>query len=392
LLQIEQPRDQSRRTALLDLGFRPFFLGGLALGLVSMLLWTLQYQLGWNLPVWPSPGLAHAHELVFGYSFAVAAGFLLTAIHNWTNLWTLHGMPLLLLVASWLLARLLWLSGAQQWWPAAALDLLFALSLVLACSWPLLRARQWYQLWLILILLLIGSANAAFYLHPQQEWAAVHAGLFGILLLIFVMARRVVPFFIERAVEGNPRLPNRPRVDLMILLLYLAFAVLSVGQSWPQLTGLLSLLLVTLLTWRLLDWHHPGIWSRPLLWVLWLGLAWINFGFLLTGLASWLPVSPLLALHAWTVGGVGLMTLGMIARVSLGHTGRSVFAPPAVVTPVFLAILVAAVARVLLPWLLPQWYGAWVLAAQLAWMLGFALLLWHYAPMLVRPRLDGRRG
>lgn len=398
MLNITEPVND--RIALLHLGFRPFFLLAGVAGVLLMAAWFWLYQFGHTLPAaLPlAPTTWHAHEMIYGYTLAVIAGFLLTAMRNWTNVQTLHGPTLLVLVLLWLGARLMPLINHPDALLAmAVLDLGFGIGLSLALLHPLVKVRQWGQLAVVSKVLLLVAGNAVFYLgllgHFDQglHWG-LYGGLYLILSLILVMARRVLPFFIEKGVDATITLTNRRWLDLSSLVLLLAFLVVEVLFPLPRIAAVIALLLFALHALRMMDWHHPGIWRKPLLWVLYLGYAWIPLGFALRGLQLFMPINPMLAIHAFTVGGIGLITLGMMARVALGHTGRNVFTPPAILKWLFIALLLSGLIRVLLPMLLPAQYGLWIGLSQLLWVAAFGLFTWTYAPMLIQARVDGRQG
>lgn len=397
-MQIEE-KSASQRLALFELGFRPFFSMAGIFAVVSMLLWMLMYQFSVPLPLAGlEPVIWHAHEMIYGYAMAVIAGFLLTAVSNWTGIRTWRGKLLVALLVCWLVARMAWILPITYSLPlAAGADLLFMCGLLLGVSLPVMRARQWKQLGILSKLGLMTLANGLFYagalgfLEQGIRWG-LYAGLYLVLALIFVMSRRVLPFFIERGVaeEFIPR--NRVWLDRASLVLFLVWAILDVFAQQPTPVAWLSLGLVVLHGVRLVDWHTPGIWKRPLLWSLYLAYAFLVFGFLLKALSIWLGVSPYLPLHAFAVGGVGLMTAGMMSRVALGHTGRNVFEPPRIVTSLCAAVTLAMLARVVLPLIDGSHHALWIGISQLAWMAGFAMFSIVYIPQLMRPRIDGRPG
>jgi len=388
------------RFALHHLGFRPFFLLAGVAAVALMAAWLWLYQFARPLP--PATGLAdmvwHAHEMIYGYAAAVIAGFLLTAVRNWTGVQTLHRGPLLLLALLWLAARLMPFVGTHAAMLAmAGLDMAFGLGLTLALLHPIAKARQWGQLALLSKVLLLVGANGAFYLGLFGHFAegvrwGLYGGLYLIVSLILLMARRVLPFFIENGVEEKVTLRNSRWLDLGSLLLMLAFIGVEVLYPQPRLAGLLAWGLFALHALRLGRWHHPGIWRRPLLWVLYIGYAWIVLGFALRGLQLFLPLNPMAAVHAFAAGGIGMMTLGMMARVALGHTGRNVFAPPPALSWIFAGMLASALVRVLPAGLLPELHLFWIGLSQLLWIGAFGAFTWIYAPMLLQARIDGRYG
>ncbi len=400
MLNLDDHQPPVKPFALFELGFRPFFLAAGLFAVVAMATWMAIFLFGWQ---GGDPALAamfwHGHEMVFGYALAVVAGFLLTAVRNWTGVDTPRGTGLMFIVLPWLLGRVgFFIPGGQGIWISLLGDSLFMLALIIGVTRPVVRVRQWKQLGIISKLVLMLLANLAFYagalgyLEPGIQWG-LFSGLYLVLALIFVMGRRVIPFFIERGVDEEVTINNWLWLDIASLVLFLAWAVVDVFLPAQQtLLGVLSLLLVVLHGWRLLHWHTPGIWRKPLLWSLYLGYAWLVIGFLLKAASVWLGLSPNLALHAFAVGGVGLTTLGMMSRVALGHTGRNVFEPPALLGWLFALLLVAAVVRVLLPIVDQPRYAWWIGGSQLLWILAFAGFSFHYLPVLIKPRVDGRPG
>jgi len=384
--------------ALFNLGFRPFFLFAGLFSIVAILLWGGIFIYGW-----PAPRLEyslsqwHAHEMIYGYAMAVVAGFLLTAVRNWTNLPTVTGWPLGGLAAMWLAARVVGLVMPQQVWLMAGLDGAFNLLLCVALALPIIRAKQKQQIGILAKMALLTLGNALFYLgalgYLEQGIAwGLYTGLYLIISLIFVMARRVMPFFIERGVGYPVTLKNWVWVDRASLVLLLLFLIAEVFLRWEGIAALLAALLVVVHGVRLYGWHTPGIWRKPLLWVLFVGYAGAVFGFLLKALTPVLGLAPTLAVHAFAVGGIGIMTVGMMARIALGHTGRSIQEPIEGLRFVFILLAAAFIARVLLPPVLPAHYLLWLGLAQVFWISAYALFLLIYLPILIRPRVDGMPG
>lgn len=395
-----QVTDRTREMSihpLWRLGFRPFFLAGAGFAALAMLLWVLALQ-GW-LPRWqPLGGILawHRHEMPFGFGVAIVAGFLLTAVQNWTGRRGLHGSALAGLFMLWLAARLAWAAGAPLA-TVAVLELPFLPLLAWLLGRQLWAARQHGNYPMVVVLVLLGLADA---LSLYGLWVAdaglqrqsVLAALWLIGALMAVIGGRVIPFFTQRGLgrERQVRLPAW--LDLGVLLLSLAAAVLfATGLALEPRPGLALpfALLAALHGWRLLRWHDPGLWRVPLLWSLHLAYAWLALAAL--GMAAWhagLLASSSLASHALAVGGMGGLVLAMIARVSLGHSGRPLL-PPTAMAWAFAAIQLSALARV---GLLPAAPTAGLWAAGLCWMLGFGLFVRHYAAILLSPRADGHPG
>ncbi|MCW8827319.1 MAG: NnrS family protein, partial [Gammaproteobacteria bacterium] len=268
---------------------------------------------------------------------------------------------------------------------------------VAGVSHPIVKAKQWSQAGLIAKLVLLLVANILFYLGvtgvlENGYHIGLYLGLYLILAIIFEMGRRVIGFFIERGVDQPASLKNWRWVDLSSMVLLLLFTLFDLFLSFPNITALLALGLTVVHSVRLFGWYTPGIWQKPLLWSLYIAYIFIVFGFALKAATVWFGISYLLAVHAFTVGGIGMITLGMMSRVALGHTGRSVFEPPKAVSAIFALLLVAAVVRVILPMLSLGDYATLMLVSQVLWIAAFALFTLIYAPMLFTRRIDGGPG
>jgi len=397
MLQIKE--SAPRGAAWLRLGFRPFFLAACAFGAVAMLVWLLVFGSYMSLPL---SGLApiawHGHEMIFGYSMAVIAGFLLTAVRNWTGVDTIRGTPLLLLLLCWLVARLLLALGDAEFIVyAAAFDLLFNIGFLVAISIPVLRTRGWTQLPILLKVFLMAGSNLLFYLGANGVLVSgimigLYSGLYMVLALILMLSRRVLPFFIERGVGYPVQLTNRKWLDISSVVLFVVFWLADIWRPNSLPVSLLAMALLVLHGMRLVGWYTPGIWKKPLLWSLFLGYAAIIAGFGLKAAVYTFNLSPNLALHAFAAGGVGLMTAGMMARVALGHTGRDINAPPASLVPILLLLATAALVRVVFPMFDVAHYSLWLMVSQGLWIAAFAWLTVIYVPVLVGPRVDGQDG
>jgi uncharacterized protein involved in response to NO len=386
-------------TPILRLGFRLFFLAAALFAIISMALWMASYDFSESLTlsVVP-PNIWHAHEMIFGYTMAVVAGFLLTAIKNWTGLEVLRGRALAFLFLLWLLARILPLTGGLVSIQVIALfDLAFLLMLTVVCLRPVIKVRQYKQIGIISKLFLLMLCNVMFYLGISGvlaegvQWG-LYSALYMIIALILVMMRRVMPMFIRNGIDGDIAIKNRAWLDNASLVLLLCLWVSDVFTGYITFTAIVAALLALLHAVRLSGWYTNKIWRKPLVWILVVAYMFIILGFILKTLSITSGVSPFLSLHAFTVGGIGLLTIGMMSRVSLGHTGRDVFQPPSLVFWCFLLLLLAAVTRVAMPMLDMGLYIYWIAISQLLWMLAFALFVFIFAPMLLSARVDGRDG
>jgi len=389
-----------KRFALFELGFRPFFLFASLFSIIATSIWMAAYTFGLSLPIssYTSPIAWHGHEMVFGYSLAIIAGFLLTAVRNWTGVQTIKGWPLASLVLIWALARtfpLLGLPILSEW--AALLDLLFIIGLILAVLHPIAKVKQWRQLLIVSILILILAADIVYYLgvlHIVDQgisWG-LFSGVYLIMGLIFTLARRVMPFFIERGVGYKVQLQNWSFIDSSSLLFLAALWIVDVFLKQQLLTALISFVLVLLHGVRLWGWHTKGIWKKPLLWVLFLGYSMFILGFALKSINYFSLYPTSLPLHAFTYGGIGLMTLGMISRISLGHTGRNINEPPTALTWIFLCLFLGVLIRVIMPIIMPSAYLQIIGLAQALWILAFTGFLYNYLMIFIKPRTDGQPG
>jgi len=385
--------------ALFRLGFRPFFLGAGLFSVVAVAIWFALYVLHVDIP-FPGmpPAIWHAHEMIFGYAMAVIAGFLLTAIKNWTGQQTLRGGGLAALFGLWVLARVLPFAGQDMNIAIlAAVDLSFMAFLLIAASIPVLRVKQYSQIGILSKLALLMLSNVMFYLGVTgvlQEgisWG-LYSGLYMIIALVLVMARRVVPFFIEKGIDGDANIRNWKSVDLLSLVFLFALWIIDVFTPYATVMSMIAGILFLLHVIRMAGWYTPQLWSKPLLWVLYLAYGSIVTGFALKFMQMWFELSPTLAVHAFAYGGIGIMTLGMMSRVILGHTGRNISEPPPVLFWCFLLLVCGTVVRVFVPLFNTGLYTYWIGISQLLWVLAFGLFVVVYAPMLWSPRVDGRDG
>jgi len=383
---------------LWTLGFRPFFLGAAVHAIAAMtgLMALYRYSLPLNFERLP-PSLWHAHEMIFGYALAVVAGFLLTAARTWTGRETLRGGLLAGLFALWLVARATLLAGTGLLALAAVADLAFNLGLTIAVCRPIALVRQWRQAPVLLLLGLLLLTNLAFYLGALGWWPgapryAVHGGLYLLLGLVLYMGNRVIPFFTARGVGYEVQLRQQPWNDSATALLYVLFLLSEVFLRDLLLGALLAGGLAILNSMRLSGWYTLGIWRKPLLWGLFASFGSINLGFLLRALMPVTDIPDFLPVHAYAIGGVGMATLSMMCRVTLGHTGRDVHSPPRAVAPILAVLGVAIVLRLFGPLVDESSYALWVFLSGLAWILAFTLFTITFAPMLLRVRADQNSG
>ena len=365
-------------TALFALGFRPFYLLAGLYAALGVPLWAAQYA-GW-LPA--ANPLWHAHEMIFGYAFAVIAGFLLTAVRNWTALPTPAGAPLAGIAVLWVVARLV---APFSLAVSTAVDALFAVALAWGIGQPIIRSRNRNGFFIVLVLA-FGAASVAFQAFPH---AALAAGLDLVLVVIAIMAGRVVPAFTNNAVPGAGA-RRLPWVEYGALGAVVLLLVLDIVQ-FAFLSSLVALAAAALHAIRAALWAPLKTRGRPILWILHLSYAWIVVHLLLRGLAGFEMVSAALATHALTIGAIGGLTLGMMTRTSRGHTGRPLATGNAELAA-YVLVQAAAAVRVFLPMVLPAAYLASIAISAVLWSAAFAAFVISYTPILARPRLDGKEG
>lgn len=398
LVEIQTPKTGPLNNGMtfFALGFRPFFLAAGIAAPVLIGLWLLIYHGLLEASAYYGPVAWHGHEMLFGYTMAVVAGFLLTAVRNWTGIQTLRYEALAGLALVWLLGRLLPLLG--DWVPGeviALVDFAFLPLLALGLAFPLFKSRQPHNIPFVFVMLLLATANGLFHAEllgwtQNTLMAGVRLGVGLIVLLLVLMGGRVIPFFIER---GLPGMSNRkwPWVERLTLVSVGLFVLADLFLPGHLLTVVLALFAAAVHGLRVAGWYHRRVWSVSLLWVLFIGYAWIPFGLLLHALAGLGWLNPMLALHAFTVGGIGILTLGMMSRVAIGHTGRQMQAHP-LMGWAFALLVLSAVARVLFPIFWSRLYSDGITLAGLFWLTAFLPFVAIYFPILTRPRVDGQEG
>ncbi len=396
---INPERNVATGVPLFRLAFRPFFLGAGFYSVVAVSIWmaVTVFDISFVVDVWP-PAIWHAHEMLFGYGLAVVAGFLLTAIRNWTGMQTIRGGWLLLLFSLWAIARAIPLiNGDHVIELMAVFDILFMLMFITTATIPVIKVKQYSQTGIIAKLVLLLISNLLFYLGALGlvadgvRWG-LYSGLYMLIALVLVMGRRVIPFFIEKGTDSGVSVRNWKWLDITSLVLLLLLWVFDVFSEYRVIVSLIAAALFIVHVIRMIGWYTAAIWSKPLLWVLYLAYLFIVTGFLLKSLQYWLVISPFLSVHAFAYGGIGVMTLGMMSRVTLGHTGRNVFDPPPVLFWCFVLLLAGAVVRVVFPLFNNDLYVYWIGLSQILWIASFVVFLVVYTPMLVTPRIDGRDG
>lgn len=354
-----------------------------------------------------TPFFWHAHEMIYGYACAVIAGFLLTAVKTWTQQPMPYGWRLLGIFLPWGAARILWLSlpaltahanfVVHVVTLAAILDIIFWLLVTYAVILPIFRVRQKRQVGIVakLILLLISQSIfyfGVFYASASLQRIGLYLGFYLIIGVVLTIGRRVIPMFIERGVDEDIKVKNSVILDAICLGYFLLFMLVDVFYPKPIFVSFFAGGVAVINLIRLFGWHAQGIWHKPLLWSLYAAFLGICLSFILFAIQPWLAFSHSLPVHGLALSGIGLMTLAMMARVSLGHTGRSIHEPPATLPWIFGFMLLALVVRVLLPLFGLEHYLLFIAISQIFWIISFILFICTYAPVLLRPRTDGLFG
>ncbi len=382
------------KAAIWNLGFRPFFLLGILWAFVLIVFWVLvqasliQWNFALNSITW------HAHEMLFGFTSAIIAGFILTASQNWADKPGVKGVRLQILVGVWLLARLFSLFPETQFL-FTVFDLMFFPYLsYLLIPYLGIRSQKRNHVFFLLFSILFTS-NLFIHL---EAWGLVSGvsrtayllAVHVVIVIIILIGGRVIPFFTERAVSGSK--PVRINwLELIMIPTSIAFVVLEWLIPYHVVTICYCFFLSSLHFVRWFAWGPHKTLKIPMLWILYVGYLWIPVGFLLYGLAGLGYMIPSLATHALASGAIGIMIYGMVSRVTLGHTGRPLVADRWVITG-YLLISAVPLVRVLLIYFRPQLTYNAIIVSGLFWCFAYLILLIRISPLLVRARPDGKAG
>lgn len=397
LLQAGEPAAQVVKPAILGKGFRPFFLlAGLQVALL-MPLWLLMLGGAKAPPAYLGGPFWHAHEMIFGFALAVIAGFLLTAIGNWTSRETATGGLLAALAALWLVGRLAVLFADHLPRPLpAVLDLAFLPVLAVVCARPMVATQNKRNYQFVVMLALLFAGNLGMHLGALGVWAegsrkGAWLAVYVVIAMIVVMTARVVPMFTRNA-TGQKSIRNLPKLDAVAAGGVVLASLADLAMLDERLVAALCVATGLVVLARMAPWGTRHTWNNSLLWILHVGHAFVGLGFLLRGAAWFTPALPATAaLHAFTAGAIGCLTLGMMARVSLGHSGRMLAVKP-IVAVAFGAVVLAALLRVFGPLGGNVAYRHSMNTAGGLFALGFLVFVVVYTPILLAPRVDGKPG
>ena len=393
-----QQKNKLTPVALLALGFRPFYLVAAMFAIVAIPAWLVSYT-GGDLAGNYLQGMAwHSHEMIFGFAAAVIAGFLLTAVRNWTGRPTPTGTLLGGLVTLWLLARVLMLTGPAN--VAALIDVLFLPALGIAIAIPIWASRNARNYKVLAVLSVLTLANVGYHLASSGSLpleigrVSMTTALDVISILIAIVGGRVVPAFIGNAVEGaNPRhIRSVEFVSVGALVVILIAGILKPWLAVPHSVWLIVFVVAAVGQGvRLSLWQPLRARGNPLLWMLPVAYAWLPVSLALRALELQSIVPSGAAIHALTIGAIASLMMAMMMRSALGHSARPLVAGLAEVGA-FVLLQLSAVVRVLAASIAPGAYREAMIVSGLLWMLAFAVFLWRYWPVLTRPRIDGRPG
>ncbi len=382
--------------AILSFGFRPFFLGGAIWAALAVALWLPLRSGTFTLPTSFEPLQWHIHELLYGYLPAIVAGFLLTAVPNWTGRLPVVGTPLLVMFATWLAGRIaIMISGILGTWLTAIIDLSFLILLTTVIAREIIAGGNLRNLKVLILVALLVLGNAIFHLEHALDLPIEYGTRTGIataVLLITLIGGRVIPSFTRNwLVQNAPgRLPIpfgkfdaiTVAVTAFTLLIWVLYPNSSTTAALCVLAGLMQFA-------RLARWAGDRTFSQPIVLVLHIGYVFVPIGFALKAMETFIPglVLPSGPIHAWTAGAIGLMTLAIMTRASLGHTGQAIKATPAIMF-IYVFASLAALSRLVAafdierPLMLQFSALNWVLA-----FIGFAVV---YGPCLLSPRKRSR--
>ncbi|MGN6287605.1 MAG: NnrS family protein [Afipia sp.] len=378
--------------ALFSYGFRPFFLFGAFYAAVAVPLWILVYLGHVDLPVLYPAMEWHAHEMIYGYLAAIITGFLLTAVPNWTGRLPLNGWPLVMLAMVWLAGRIAVAMSAKLGWVATALvDCAFLMMVAISVLREIVAGKNWSNLKVLVLVGIFIAGNIAFHLELHLQGAALYGRRIGIaaaIMLITLVGGRIVPSFTRNwlARYQSKHLPAPfGKFDMIALA---AGAVSLVGwviaEDSPITGGLLAIAGALHLV-RLIRWQGYRTTRDPLVLILHIAYVFIPAGFLVLAAAAFGLAPPTVGLHVWTVGAIGGMTLAVMTRATLGHTGRALKADR-LTCVIYAAIVLAAVARGVAAFA-PEWGAHCLEVAAVLWSVAFLLFGLGYGRALTSPRM-----
>jgi len=372
--------------ALFAYGFRPFFLAAGLWAAFGILLWLPQYFGALTLRTHFGPLDWHIHEMLYGYVAATVAGFMLTAIPNWTGRLPVNGWPLAALAALWLAGRVaILVSATIGGVTAAVIDVSFLVVLAIVAGREIAAGKNWRNLRVLVLLGLLIAGNVVFHAEVLLKGSAdygVRIAIAAMLLLISLVGGRIVPSFtgnwIKRENPGRMPVPFS-RFDAVTLAASALALTAWIAAPAHPVAGAMLVVAGILQIVRLARWAGDRTLADRLVLILHVAYLFVPLGFIFVGLSFFVDAVPVSAgLHAWTAGAIGLMTLAVMTRATLGHTGQPLQASAAT-QAIYVCVLIAAVLRIC-----AAFHGSMILleAAGTLWIVGFAGFSLAYAPLL----------
>lgn len=382
---------------LFMLAFRPFFLAAGIHGFISIAVWGLVLS---GLLTWPhaiATTYWHAHEMIFAFAGAVAVGFLFTASKNWTNINGLSSKSLALLCSIWLLGRFSFFLPQYSIYVALVCQLIFWLFTIIALANVLLTVNSIRNYLFLPMLSILCILNVAFLYSVHNQAFHIASGLSNSAVLLFsvlisVIGGRVIPFFTQRGLQLTHKVltPTLDKLCIAITLLCTFWFIASQAFLMPISPAIILIITGTLHLIRFAKWFNPKVLTISLLWSLYGAYFFMAIGLIACGVSYFSSIILFKdALHIITIGGIGLIIIAMMARVSLGHTARPLQVPWFIGVAFFI-LFIATIIRGLLPQLIGA-HIAWQTSALL-WCISLLIFTCYYAPILLNKRLDGQRG
>jgi len=381
-----------RGPAILSFGFRPFFLAGAVWAVIAVALWLPVLSGSLALPTAFSPLQWHVHEMLYGYVPAVVAGFLLTAVPNWTGRLPVVGMRLLCLFGIWVAGRIAVLCSQTVGIAASAvIDLAFLAALGGVIAREIVAGGDKRNLKVLVMVVLLFAGNLVFHIEAARDQGTGYGtriGIAAIVLLIMLIGGRIVPSFTRNwlARRGPGRLPVPfGRFDMVAMVASGIALAAWIAVPDHRATAGLAAIAAALNVWRLSRWAGERTFKEPLVTVLHIGFAFVPLGFALVALAIARPdlVASTGALHAWTVGAIGVMSLAVMTRASLGHTGQPLTATRPI-QAIYAAATLSAIARIVAAFDVMR--EPMLHTSATLWVLAFSGFIAVYAPLLVRAK------
>lgn len=374
------------------MAFRPLYSLAALYGALSILLWGFGYQGTPELPgfFW------HAHEMIWGYAGLVVVAFLLTAVATWTGQPPTKGIALFGLTLFWLLARVTLFIPNWGTMTSGILGTIFFWYATICMALPVFRSSNQRNYIAVFALFILGGTHAAFHQHltPLNSSALLNGLIAGLIMVagfIGLVGMRIMPFFTAKRLN-IPQISSPQWVMLSALVLPMLAAMMMAHQILLFIAALFSLFAGIINLIQVYRWWHAAILKEPMLWILFIGYFFTALGLITIGIAYWLPAYLSLGVHLIGVGGIGTLTLGMMARTALGHTGHPIYPAPKPISLAFWLMITSTLIRIAAAFLNGTAYLHSIRTSALLFALALLLYAWRYIPWLIKARADGKAG